>query len=50
MRDEVLSRIHYLVEGQAESPSVKAAKEQPSTMNETTEVNSHLLKLIQDLH
>ena len=50
MRDEVLTRVHALVEVQAEAPPVEAAKEQPSTMNATTEGNAHPLKLIQDLH
>ena len=50
MRDKVLTRVHSLVEVQAEAPPVKAAKEQPSTMNATTDVNSHPLKLVQDLH
>ena len=50
MRDKVITRVHDLVEGHAESPPVKAAEEQPEIMNATTEVKYHTLKLIQDLH
>ena len=50
MRDEVLTGVHALVEGQAEAPKVKAVEEEPETINATTEVNYQLLKLIQYLH
>ena len=50
MREEVLTRVHALVEGQAEAPPVESSKQQPATMNANTEVNAHPLKLIQDLH
>ena len=33
---------------QSEAPPVKSVEEDPETMNATTEVNSHLLYLVQD--
>ena len=49
MIDEFITGVHALVEGQAEAPPVKAVQEEPETINVTTELNAHLLKLIQDL-
>ena len=46
MRDEVLTGVHTLLEGQYESPPVKAVQEEPPKTNETTEVSAQLLKLI----
>ena len=48
MKDEVLSGVHALVEGQAEAPPVEAVEGELATMNATTEVNTQLLQLIQD--
>ena len=49
MRDEFLTGVHALVEGQAEYPPVEAVAEDPTTMNATTEVNYQLLRLFQYL-
>ena len=50
MRDEVLTIFHALVEGQSEAPPVEEIEEYPEKINETTEVNTNLLHLIQGLH
>ena len=49
MRDEVLTGVHSQPESQSEAPPVEEVKEEPGTMNATTEENTQILKLIQDL-
>ena len=49
VRDEVLSGVHYLVEGQYEAPQVKAFQEDTKTNNSTIVLNYLFLILIQYL-
>ena len=49
MRYEVLPGVHSLLEDQSEFPPAESVEEEPATMNTTTEVNTQILQLIQDL-